>query len=423
MKTNRTSIQALDIILHGIRVAILVHYDSGKNRLVVNPEYRAIPAGQRPIITLAQLFLPNYFSHEKINQLRIPPLLSNLLPEGALRIWLSQSLKTHIDDEFSLLAYTGNNLPGALIAKPLPAGELPDWVLSTKEQVESIQLDVKIPAMGFSLAGVQMKFSGIRQDGRFLISTSLDADDWIIKTPSHMHPSLPANEYTAMKLAQTAGIEIPEIMLFPVNKLENLPAIALPNEDTAYAIKRFDRGNKNYHRIHAEDFAQIFELFYFEKYNKINYEQIGALVYRFSSNGLSDLQQLARRLLVNILLANGDAHAKNWMMFYPDTQTPRLAPAYDIVSTLPYMAGETGAALNLNKNKIWTRTSLEHFEAWTKKTGASWPAIKAHLFEVMSLAKSQWPSMLSTLPMEERQKKILKHHWSQLHEDFRIITN
>lgn len=289
MKTKRTSIQALDIILHGTRVAILVHYDSGKNRLIFNPEYAAIPAEQRPIITLAQLFLPNYFSHQKTNQLRIPPLLSNLLPEGALRIWLSQSLKTHIDDEFSLLAYTGNNLPGAFIAKPIPAGELPTWVLSDKEQAESVQIDL------------------------------------------------------------------------------NLPSIPLPNEEMAYAIKRFDRGNKNFNRIHAEDFAQIFELFSFEKYNKINYEQIGALVYRFSNNGLSDLQQLARRLLVNILLANGDAHAKNWMMLYPDIQNPRLAPAYDIVSTLPYMAGETGSALNLNKNKIWISTSLAHFEAWTKK--------------------------------------------------------
>ena len=33
---------------------------------------------------------------------------------------------------------------------------------------------------------------------------------------------------------------------------------------------------------------------------------------------MSDAQQFARRLLVNILLANGDAHLKNWSLLYAD---------------------------------------------------------------------------------------------------------
>jgi serine/threonine protein kinase HipA of HipAB toxin-antitoxin module len=45
---------------------------------------------------------------------------------------------------------------------------------------------------------------------------------------------------------------------------------------------------------------------------------------------IGNAQQFARRLLVNILVANGDAHLKNWSLIYPDTVTPELAPAYDI---------------------------------------------------------------------------------------------
>lgn len=44
-----------------------------------------------------------------------------------------------------------------------------------------------------------------------------------------------------------------------------------------------------------------------EKYNSASYEQIGKILYNFPGDGLVDVQQFSRRLLVNILLANGDA--------------------------------------------------------------------------------------------------------------------
>src|SRR5690606_11918442 len=98
-------------------------------------------------------------------------------------------------------------------------------------------------------------------------------------------------------------------------------------------------------RIHSEDFAQVFELYAHEKYGRRNYEQIAATIYHYGGEGLPDTQQMARRLLANILLANGDAHVKNWTLHYPDQRTARLAPAYDILTTLPYIRGETDLAL------------------------------------------------------------------------------
>ena len=85
-----------------------------------------------------------------------------------------------------------------------------------------------------------------------------------------------------------------------------------------------------------EDFAQILVKYPHEKYDSANYEQIGRVIYVYSGDGLADVQQLARRLLTNILLANGDAHLKNWSLLYEDQVTPRLSPAYDIVTTSVY---------------------------------------------------------------------------------------
>lgn len=242
--------------------------------------------------------------------------------------------------------------------------------------------------------------------------------DWIIKTPSTQHKDVPLNEYTGMKLAELVGIDIPDIKLVELNKLDNLPQINLPNEKLAFAIKRFDR--KDDVRIHMEDFAQVLVKYPHEKYNSANYEQIGRIIYEFSGDGLADIQQFARRLLVNILLANGDAHLKNWSLLYSDQVTPRLSLAYDIVTTSVYIDGERNFALNLGKTKEWYDVSLAHFQSWAERAGIPWRVIKPHLDDVMEKARSLWPEAIKDLPMNEDHKLKLDAHWGKLQEDFRI---
>jgi len=412
------SVTALQLSLHGQKVAVVVHYSGGKNILAFDPEYVAIPESRRPVMTLTQRLSPEYFSSPIMNSQRIPPILSNLLPEGALRTWMAQQLKVHDSDEFALLAWAGKNLPGAVVADSIPAGEIPDWALSSRDQVEPVQIDVGVSAQKFSLAGVQIKFSSTRHDGRFNIGTEQDGgDSWIVKTPSTFHSDIPLNEYTVMRLAEAISIEIPEIDLVDLTTLDNLPDIRLPDEPKAYIIKRFDRTDSG--RIHTEDFAQVFGLYAHDKYGQRSYGNIATVLYAMAG-GLPEVQQMARRLLANILLANGDAHLKNWSLIYLDTMNAKLTPAYDIVFTLPYVPGETGIALNLDHNKEWYKFQMKHFENWSTKAGVSWPAVKVHLQDAISIARERWPTMLEELPMRDDHKELLKKHWAALHEDFRI---
>lgn len=145
-------------------------------------------------------------------------------------------------------------------------------------------------------------------------------------------------------------------------------------------------------------------------------------MYDYSGDGLADAQQLARRLLVNILLANGDAHLKNWSLLYQDQVTPRLSPSYDIVTTSVYIEDEVQYALNLGKTKHWFSVTEAHFEAWAAKAGIPWRAIKPHLDDTMEKARSLWPTALKDLPMDEQHKHKLIHHWSMLDADFKITT-
>lgn len=340
------------------------------------------------------------------------------MPEGSLRELIAQGLKVHVDSEFHILSYLGEDLPGAINATPMEPEDIPDSLLKTYGKAKPVIFDKASQGNKFSLAGVQMKFSMKEKGGRYNLSKGDVLGDWIVKTPSTKHKFLPLNEYTAMSLAGLVGVDIPEIKLVERDKLDNLPQINLPNEKHAFAIKRFDRDDDL--RIHMEDFAQILVKYPREKYTSANYENIGKVIYEFSGDGLADAQQFARRLLVNILLANGDAHLKNWSFLYSDKVTPRLAPAYDIVTTSVYIENETHYALNLGKTKEWYTVTMAHFKSWADKSGISWRAIKPHLNDTMIKARELWPDALKALPMDEAHKKSLRVHWGKLQEDFII---
>ncbi len=413
-------IQVLKLTLHGRAVGYLAGFHNGRSVLSFAESFKE--DNNRPTFSL--ITHPSFPRADRLmakpwvrNQ-RLHPILSNLLPEGALRELIAQGLKVHVDNEFRILSYLGQDLPGALMAEPMEPDLIPESVLSIHGKVKAVRFEKSAKDNKFSLAGVQMKFSMKEKDGRYNLSKGATLGDWIIKTPSTTHKDVPLNEFTAMSLASLVGVNIPQIQLVELSKLENLPQINLPDEKLAFAIKRFDRNDNT--RVHMEDFAQVLVKYPHEKYNSVNYEQIGRILYEYSGDGLGDAQQFARRLLVNILLANGDAHIKNWSLLYSDQITPRLSPAYDIVTTSVYFDDEKHFALNLGKNKSWHKASYDHFKAWAEHSDIPWRAIKPHLDDTMEKARTLWPDALKKLPMNDIHKNKLLSHWKKLDDDFKI---
>lgn len=422
LSESTDEIRVLKLTLHGRLVGYLASFQNGRNVLSFADEFKDDPS--RPTFSL--ITHSNFPNSEKlmsqpwVNNQRLHPILSNLLPEGALRELIVQGLKTHIDNDFQIFSYLGQDLPGALVTTPMEPEDVPYSVLSTHGKAKAIKFKDNDQEGKFSLAGIQMKFSMKEKDGRYNLTKNGNLGDWIIKTPSTKHKNVPLNEYTAMSLAALAGVDIPDIKLIELDKLDNLPPINLPDEKQAFAIKRFDREGNT--RIHMEDFAQVLVKHPRNKYDSASYQQIGKVIYDYSGDGLADAQQFARRLLINILLANGDAHLKNWSLLYQDQVTPRLSPAYDIVTTSVYMEDETKYALNLGKTKEWFLVTADNFQSWANKSGIPWRAIKPHIDDTMEKARSLWPEALKDLPMDEEHKEKLKAHWFKLQANFRIGT-
>ena len=125
---------------------------------------------------------------------------------------------------------------------------------------------------------------------------------------------------------------------------------------------------------------------------------------------------------MNELLANSDAHLKNWSLTYADGRTPRLSPAYDVLTTQAYIPDEYSFALNLGTAKAWHSVTEEHFRHWASKADIPWRAIKPHLLDVMTRARDLWPQALNQLPIDSGHRRLLTEHWNGLQPDFRFAA-
>lgn len=197
-------VNVLQLSIHGVLVGYLAGFKNGRNMLSIADSFKNDP--ERPTFSLithpAFPNAPKLMTEPWTRNQRLHPVLSNLLPEGALRELIAQSLKVHVDNEFHILSYLGEDLPGAIEATPMEPEDVPvhllDRVLSTHGKAKAVKFDKATQENKFSLAGVQMKFSMKERDGRYNLSKGDVLGDWIIKTPSTKHKFVPLNEYTAM---------------------------------------------------------------------------------------------------------------------------------------------------------------------------------------------------------------------------------
>ena len=247
---TNAEVNVLQLSIHGVLIRYLAGFKNGRTVLSIADTFKS--NRERP--TLSLITHPNFPNAAKLmaepwarNQ-RLHPVLSNLLPEGSLRELIAQGLKVHVDNELHILSFLGEDLPWAIGATSMEPEDVPDSALNTHGKAKAVKFEKLTQENKFSLAGVQMKFSMKEKDGRYNLSKGDVLGDWIIKTPSTKHKFVQLNEYTAMSLVGLVGVDIPEIKLVELDKLDNLPQINLPDEKKAFAIKRFDREDNQ--RIH-----------------------------------------------------------------------------------------------------------------------------------------------------------------------------
>ncbi len=392
------AVSVLEVLLHGQGIGTLTRTAGDTTLFAFNSRYIADEA--RPALSLSfktregvlRTELQPYRTH-------LMPFFSNLLPEGHLRQYLAERGDDHPDREFFLLWLLGEDLPGALRVRPAERDVLPPaYAREAGAESDGARADpAASQALRFSLPGVQLKFSAItKATGGLTIPARGVGGSWIVKLPSGRYAGVPRNEYSMMTLASKLGMSVPRVELVDVREIENLPSgLGQLREHEALAVERFDHLPDGA-QVHTEDFAQVFDLYPANKYEKASSTTIAQVL------GIEtlqeDVQEFIRRLVFNALIGNSDMHVKNWSLTYPDRKRPRLSPAYDFVSTTAYAPDET-SGLKFSRSKYYKDLTLDELAHMANRANLPEQLVFNAAQETVQRFHQVWSQERSNLPL------------------------
>ena len=345
-----SDVSVLEVLLHGEPIGALTLTPGDRTLLAFNRGYIDDPT--RPTLSLSfKDPLGGLVTDFRPVQTRVPPFFANMLPEGSMRDYLAERAGVNPRREFFLLWVLGQDLPGAVSIRPADGEAWPPDAEDRDEDAEQR----RERALRFSLAGVQLKLSAAMDaTGGLTIPAHGVGGEWIVKLPSSRFESVPENEHAMMSLAGAIGMDVPEMKLIAIDDIGGLPRDIGPLKGQALAVRRFDKSDAG--PVHIEDFAQVFGVFPESKYKKASYRNIAEVI--AAESGPRDIAEFIRRLVFSVLIGNADMHLKNWSLTYPDRRTVRLAPAYDLLATIPYIRDDK-AALTIGRSKRFDDFTLD----------------------------------------------------------------
>lgn len=372
-------IQSLDISLNNLPVGTLVRTPGDYNAFNLLPAYRSM--NNPPILSLSLRSADDGLRRDpKPIRGALPPFFANLLPEEKLREAMEKHHAASVrpGNDFDLLAALGTNLPGAVRA--LPSDGIPVPAGPEAEEKKKAR---------FSLAGVQMKLSVMKNTGKeggFTLAVDDEQGQYIAKFPSLTHIGLSENEFAILALAEALGMEVPARELVEKTEFAGIPEeFNTMSTGKVLLVRRFDRGADGA-RVHMEDFAQVFGRYPSEKYTGAAYHNIAAAL--TSGVSFDSAIEFVRRLALTVITGNGDMHLKNWSLLYPgDGRTPTLSPVYDVLSTIPY---KDGLALSLAGEKSFKALTPERWRNFANRSRLPEGAVVTAVAETAAAVRDKW---------------------------------
>ncbi|MGE0120563.1 MAG: type II toxin-antitoxin system HipA family toxin [Dongiaceae bacterium] len=251
------------------------------------------------------------------------PFFQHLTAEGWLRERQASVGNLDQEDDFGLLLRYGGDCIGAVSLhgldgdrpSPPPAANLEP---ATKAAVTSLR----------TLSGVQKKLLVICAGEHYLPAGPDGPAPYIAKFNNDDIPTLVRNETLTLDLART--------LLGPQEVVESTNA-QVGEVGHALVVKRFDRTEVDA-RLRLEDLCQVLvrprgrQNEY--KYDS-SYEEAGQAIAAHSVRPEIDRLRFFKLVAVHALLGNCDAHLKNFSLL-ERPEGLRLAPAYDVVNSIPY---------------------------------------------------------------------------------------
>lgn len=378
------SISSLEVLLNDLKIGTIVRTPGDFTAFSFGDSYRA--TGGFPVMSLSFRAATGGLRKDPKPVARaLPAFFANLLPEDKLREAMEKHHAGSVrpGNDFDLLIALGSDLPGAV--RIVPSG-------GTVSRLDN-PLHLK-PKARFSLAGVQMKLSVIKNTGKgggLTLPLGDEQGSYIAKFPSTSFPGVSENEYANLALAEAIGMDVPERELLEQSEFEGIPEeFETLSDGKALLVKRFDRGAGS-ERIHIEDFAQVFGIYPSRKYEGAAYNDIAAaLGIAVSSTAAIEF---VRRLALAAMTGNGDMHLKNWSLIYRGVgDKPALAPVYDVLSTIPYIPADA-MALSLAGERSFKAMNAQRWKTFANRARLPEAAVLKAVTETVERVNQIWWSL------------------------------
>jgi len=317
------------------------------------------------------------------------------LPEEDNRKVIARILGISDKNDFAMLEQIGGECAGAISFLPeneeIPGDDDRYRDLADAELAKILRELPSRPLMAgedgirLSLAGAQDKIAVRIDDGKISIPRGSAPSSHVLKPAIDTYEGVVFNEAFCMALARACGLNAAPVEIGKVEDIDYLLA------------ERYDRirgGEGNIQRLHQEDFCQALGI-----PSEIKYQSEGGpslavcfdLVRDASSGPAPDLIALLDAVIFNLLIGNHDAHAKNFSLLYMPDRSIRLAPLYDLVSTVFYSELTDKMAMKIGKqpkSALIHPKDVEHFAADARLgaalTRARIPALADRLLEEIS---------------------------------------
>ncbi len=338
--------RTLDVYYDGEPVGQLTQDDSGRMAF----QYAASWLGRPEPLTLSQS-LP--LREEPFTQRECRGFFGGILPEENNRKVIARILGISDKNDFAMLEQIGGECAGAITFLPTDEA-IPDDNYRYRELADDELAGIlrelpRRPLMAgedgirLSLAGAQDKIAVRLLDGKISIPRGSAPSSHVLKPAIDTYEGVVFNEAFCMALARACGLNAAPVAIGKVEDIDYLLA------------RRYDRisgEDGSIRRLHQEDFCQALGV-----PSEIKYQSEGgpslptcfALIRDASTAPALDLIALLDAVIFNLLIGNHDAHAKNFSLLYMPDRSVRLAPLYDLVSTVFYPELTDRMAMKIGK--------------------------------------------------------------------------
>ena len=369
-------VRTLDVYLHNDLVGKLVQ-DAGGRMLFQYTENWLNKPGATPL----SRSLPLRKDRFKTKECR--GYFAGILPEQNKREIIARNLGISARNDYAMLEQIGGECAGAVTfippGQPLPERNYSYRTLSPQElaailkELPSRPLLAGDKGIRLSLAGAQDKVA-VRMEGRE-ISLPLGGapSTHILKPAVERFAGVVFNEALCMQLAATAGLPTAKAESRTVNGIDYL------------MVQRYDRTHRQVagsapvlERLHQEDFCQAQGIVPEMKYQKEggpSLKQCFGLLREVSGAPVIDLAHvLLDAVIYNYLIGNNDAHGKNFSLLC--NEQIRLAPLYDLVSTIHYPELSLDMAMKIGREYSSEKVTPQDFERLAEEAGLAKPLVR-----------------------------------------------